>query len=142
MKEKYQVVQVGWHAENENVPMVCLDEFQRDYLNVDVHDVVKVIKNKKTIHAVVVIQFKEHVGIGQVCTLSSKVAKTINAKAGQKVIIDRDADPKEAEKLKQGIPNSLPEFLQMLRGQMEGQGQVRILRINVRAEEGEQNGEI
>lgn len=116
-KEKLQIVQVGWQNEANFVPLVCMDKKNRNKLGIKPHDCVNVSFGKKKSIALVVVQFREHVGIEKVCTISTKLAKEIKVAEGKKVTIDTDVDKAEAQKLKANIPSSFGEFMSMLSSQ-------------------------
>jgi hypothetical protein len=126
----YNIVQIGWENENPLIGIVLLSKAEREKLDVERNDVVRVKYEHKTALALVERQFKAHVGAEGKCTVNTKLATEIAAPdgtneadvgiaVGAQVEITKDVTESEYARFKRSLPvNPLAAlFAAMQRGE-------------------------
>lgn len=105
-EKEYPIAKIGWNEENILLEVVLLNKKERDFLDLKGSSY-KIVKVKKVINSVVAMtslalvqaQFKEFID-KEVVTLNTFLAKKLEVKEGDKVIISKDVFESEVEDFK------------------------------------------
>jgi len=110
-----KVIQVGWQNENPNVCLILLSKKERMKLNLKQKSAVKISKGDNKEIAIVGMQFKEHVGKNEACTLNTKLAYALKADVGDKVTINPEVTESEYSEFQTQSMPSFADFLSQIR---------------------------
>lgn len=113
----YNIVQIGWENENPIIGIVLLSKAERERLDVDINDVVRVKREGKAALALVERQFKAHVGAEGKCTINTNLAQAIMSpdganegdlgiSVGDNIEITKDVTESEYARFRRSLPVS------------------------------------